>query len=147
MYEIVNHVSTEVDLTSFLETTRNFGKKSCNCRTGSHLIMKDGSKYPLLQVTAIAISRDVTYILHWTFPYDCHVDQTKYYDSETELDAKAADGKFPIKNAVPHRDEDRKLFYPYLSLEEASRPYEDVFTANNFNWVHTISKDGQPLRH
>lgn len=145
MYEITAYVSTKADLEAFLDKTKNFGKKFYSCGGGSHLIKSDGSRFPLLHVIAVAISRDMTYRLHWNIPYDGHIKQDEYHDNQTELDDKAATGKFPIMNAVPHEDKDRKLFYPYLTLEGSSRPYEDVFASYGFIPVHRITKDGQPL--
>lgn len=147
MYEITAYLSRKADLDAFLKKTHQFGKKFYRCDTGSggHLIMKDGSKLPILHVMAIAISRDLTYRLHWTIPYDDHVDRTKYNSEQNEFEEKASAGKFPIMNAVPHEDKDRALFYPYLEKKEFSRPWEDIFVSYGFTRVHTIAKDGHTL--
>lgn len=146
MYEITTHLSREADLTAFLDTTKNFGKKSYRCGSGGRFL-RDGSEFPLFCLTAIAISRDVTYILHWDFPYDCHIEASEYYKNESKLEDEEAVGKFPLKNAYPHDEKDRKLFYPYLTMKESSRPYENVFAAYGFTRAHTISKDGRSLRY
>lgn len=144
MYEITTYLSREADLTAFLDTTKNFGKKSYHYGGGGRLL-RNGTEFPLFRVTAIAISRDVTYILYWDFPYDCHIEAAEYYAKESKLEDEEAAGKFPLKNAYPHDEKDRKLFYPYLSLEESGRPYENVFASYGFTRANTISKDGRPL--
>lgn len=145
MYEITAYLNRKADLDAFLGKTHQFGKKFYRCSGGTTFIKRDGSEYPIMHVMAIAISRDLTYRLHWTIPYEGHVDQEKYHAEQNKLDEQAADGKFPLMNAVPHEDKDKELFYPYLTREDAERPWEDVFASYSFTLVHTIAKDGHTL--
>lgn len=146
MYEITTYLSRKADLEAFLNTTKNFGKKSYSYRDGGSLL-RDGSEFPLFCLTAIAISRDVTYILHWHFPYDCHIEESEYSAKQSKLEEEEAAGKFPLKNAYPHDEKDRELFYPYLSDEESGKPYENVFASYGFTRANAIAKDGRSLRY
>lgn len=146
MYEITTYLSRKADLEAFLNTTKNFGKKSYRYRGGG-ILLRNGSEFPLLCLTAIAISRDVTYILHWDFPYDCHLEASEYSANQSKLEDEEAAGKFPLKNAYPHDEKDRTLFYPYLTMEDASKPYENVFASYGFTRANTISKDGRSLHY
>ena len=146
MYEIVAYLNRKADLDDFLNATHRFGKKFYRCKEGGgHLILDDGSKLPILHVMALAISRDLTYRLHWTIPYDDHTDRAEYQAKETALEEQAFLGKRPLRNANPHEDRDRDLFYPYLKIEESERPWENVFASFGFISSHTIVKDGHIL--
>ncbi len=145
MYEITVYLNRKADLDSFLDKTHQFGKKFYRCGGGGKLKKKDGSEHPIMHVMAIAISRDLTYRLHWTIPYESHIDQEKYHAEENEYAEKAAAGLLPLMNAVPNEAGDKELFYPYLTREDSERPWEDVFASYGFTRAHTIAKDGHVL--
>ena len=145
MYEITAEMNTKGDLFAFLEKTQQFSKKFYQCHTGSAYMISEDEGIPILYVSAIAISRNLTYILHWEIPFKNHVEYTKYIHEDTNYAHLEANGRFPTKNAIPYKAQDKELFYPYLTLEEANRPYENIFAGRGFTRVNAIHNDGKPL--
>ncbi len=145
MYEITAEMKTKGDLFAFLDKTQQFSKKFYQCHAGSAYMISEDEGIPILYVSAIAISRDLTYILHWEIPFRKHVEHEQDTTEEKDRASLEAKGKFPIRNAIPYKELDKELFYPYLTMEGSDAPYETIFTGHEFIRVNAIHKDGTPL--
>ncbi len=132
MYEVVQHFESEADLKHFLHTTKKFSKRFYNI-TGHSGIGVGDKPYFILHITAIAISRDLTYILKMAIRCD------KVYESTDHDEVQAQ--KQPEFGWIPKNEDTRNLYFPDISLGY----YGNVFAYNGFHKIGSIRKDGVDL--
>lgn len=130
MYEVCKHFEREYDLTHFLSTTRNFGKRFYVVE-GNHRKDHKGEEWLMLHITAIGISRDLTYIFKINIRCDDH---------STTLDENKTEER-PMFGWIPRNEKIKKLYFPCLDEES----YCDVFKYSGFHEVGSIRKDNLDL--
>lgn len=128
MYEVQKHFVSEADLTHFLNTTKKFGKRFYNVRGTTHRD-KDDNAHNTLHVTAIAISRDLTYILKMNI----HCKDPKFNTDEEDKTEK-----YPEFGWYPIDEEINKLYHPFA----VENDYQDIFSYHGFHKVGSMRKDG-----
>ena len=139
MYEILVNATMPLELEQFFAATKNFGKKFYTYG-GSFYSEREATVYDgEIKITAIAISRDMTYILHFEPYAKCWInsDEFKRYAGKTHLN-----GTHPPYNLVPDDVNLRSHLFPY---EEDTGDYRDTFYWNDFVLVGNIRKDGVEL--
>lgn len=131
MYEVEKSIwnfDPSEDLNTFFEQTKNFGKKFYHVGKG-----KEHSQ-PKLMVTALAVSRDVTYILRWDI--SCK-DLIPPEVDIGDLIPDMIDRTFPPWGLLPDREPALSCYFPNDPKE-----YSDTFMLHNFTEVQKLMKDG-----
>jgi len=124
MYEVQKHFESEDDLRHFLNTTKKFSKRFYNV-TGETV----GTIQHILHIVAVAISRDLTYVLRMNI-------QCKEYPKTPADDDKDPDKRYPEFGWIPTNKEVKNLYYPFADN------YQDIFDYNGFHKVGSIYNDG-----
>jgi len=134
MYEVELRVydrQPREKLYNFLEQTKNFGKKFYH-------MDKTLRGSPGLNITALAVSRDVTYILRWDI--SCEQLLSKEAEDDGVMIEDMLNRTFPAWGLEPRDEESKYCFFPLLL--ESGNNYQNVFYINNFIGVQKLLKDG-----
>lgn len=114
---------------NFLDTTKNFGKRFYNA-------IYDEEDYTI-RVTALAVSRDLTYILRWII--GCIPERRQDEDKIDEILPKdILSGKVPRYGWELRLREENKTWFPKFDKEI----FFDVFYLNGFVHADVLKKDG-----
>lgn len=135
MYEVEIRVydrQPREKLYNFLEQTKNFSKKFY------HMDKQVRGHNPYLKITALAVSRDVTYILHWKI--SCEQLLSKEAEDDGVMIEDMHIKTFPAWGLEPRNEESKYCFFPLLM--EGGKNYRNVFYINNFIGVQKLLKDG-----
>lgn len=134
MYEVEIRVidrEPTSDVENFFEQTKNFGKRFYHIDTV--LFHK-----PSLIITALAVSRDVSYILRWKIR--CNQLLTKEQWDEGIMTQDMIDKTFPGWGLEPANDESRYCYFP--NVLAGAKEYTDTFSLHGFIKAEKLMKDG-----
>lgn len=133
MYEVEIRVYDRyptAKLASFFDQTKQFGKKFY------HIDHSDARVKPRLGITALAVSRDVTYILRWDIT--CEQLLTEEADDDGVMIEDMIDEKFPAWGLRPRDYESLGCYFPNAGRDN----YTDTFKLHGFIEVQKLLKDG-----
>ncbi len=128
MYEVEVHVynmSAVEQVQNFLDLTKNFGKRFYNADYYE--------REATIRVTALAVSRDLTYILRWSI--SCVRSTENIDDWPFE---ELVEGNLPPYGWTPLVKEERRVWWPNYSQKN----FFDVFKLNGFILTNQLKKDG-----
>jgi len=134
MYEVeirVYDTRPRIKLEDFLEQTKNFGKKFYH-------IDKSLRTKPHLKITALAVSRDVSYILRWKI--QCKQLLTKEQEDDGVMIEDMFDETFQPWGLDPSNWESNRCYFP--QQDEGVRNYKNTFSIHGFIQVQKLMKDG-----
>jgi len=128
MYEIdvsvYNH-SADEQIKNFLDLTKNFGKRFYN--------VDYYRREARIRVTALAVSRDLTYILRWSIKCNRSTENVDDWPFEDLVE-----GNLPPYGWEPKYEEEKNIWWPYYHKKK----FFDVFKLNGFIWAEDLKKDG-----
>ncbi len=134
MYEIeirVRDNEPKNDLETFFEQTKNFGKRFYHV---DKVLFHD----PRLIITALAVSRDVSYILRWKIR--CSPGLTKEQWDEGILVQEMIEKTFPAWGLEPANGESLHCYFP--NAQDVVKEYTDAFSLHGFIKAEKLMKDG-----
>lgn len=127
MIEVTRQAETKKDVLDFIVLTGKFGKRFYKVTEGSK-----GNK-KTIKITAIAVSRDLTYILKW----EMEGKEVKPKPKDDELKAKKA----PRFGLVPKADRMNKFLYHLQNTGD----WTDILESRGFLEATELRKDGSDL--
>ena len=128
MYEVRETIENSWQVADFLCRTANYGK-----RFYKKHYYETPNKLHYVTIVAIAISRELTHILHWTIECDYRSDLIQQdFDPIT----------YPEQGFIPKDSDMRNEWFP---CKETHVSYVDAFYYNGFTKVDSIKIDNVEL--
>ncbi len=134
MYEVEVRVydrEPTSDLENFFEQTKNFGKRFYHI---DKVLFRD----PRLIITALAVSRDVSYILRWKIRCNQLFTQKQWDDGI--LGQEMNDKEIPGWGLEPANGESLRCYFPNAQVEV--KEYTDTFRLHGFIKAEKLKKNG-----
>lgn len=128
MYEVRETVENSWQVADFLNRTANYGK-----RFYKKTYYETPNKQHYISINAIAISRELTHILHWSIECDFRPDLIQ---PDFEPTTQPEQGFIPTNETMTYE------WFPCL---ETHVNYVDTFHYNGFTKVDSIKTDGVEL--